>query len=79
MTGAWMKEQAGIIACTYSTTIGTPALFSQRYFTELLSLPPNQGARALLRAHPEDLATIEFPEGAIDIDTEQDYALLSDH
>jgi len=66
----------GIIACTYEETIGTPALFHKTYFSELKLLEGKQGAKALFKQYENDLATVEFPEGAIDIDTQEDYLNL---
>jgi molybdenum cofactor cytidylyltransferase len=66
----------GLIACMYSETLGTPVLFAQSYFKELLMLSGDAGAKQLLKRYPDDVATVPFPEGAIDIDTEQDFQTL---
>ena len=63
----------GMIACTYSETLGTPVLFGQRYFNELSMLSGNTGAKQLLKQYPDDVASIPFPKGSIDIDTEDDF------
>ena len=62
-----------IVACAYADTIGTPALFTQKYFKALLSLKGEQGAKKILKANKEDVATIGFPQGVIDIDKKEDY------
>jgi molybdenum cofactor cytidylyltransferase len=67
-----------IAACAYADTIGTPALFTQKYFHALLSLKGDEGAKKILKVHREDVATVDFPRGAIDIDTEKDYLDLLD-
>ena len=67
-----------IVACSYADTIGTPALFTQKYFDNLLSLQGEEGAKKILKIHKDDVATIDFPQGAIDIDTEKDYHDLLD-
>ncbi|HET6252520.1 MAG TPA: nucleotidyltransferase family protein [Puia sp.] len=66
----------GIAGCYYSGTIGIPVLFYRRYWGELLELTGHEGAKKILRLHEGDLATVSFPGGAIDIDTEEDYARL---
>ena len=66
-----------IIASTYGTTRGVPALFSRTLFTELMSLTADEGARRIIAAHPEDVATVSFPQGAVDIDTPHDLEHLS--
>lgn len=67
-----------IIACAYAETIGTPALFTQKYFDALMSLHGDEGAKKILKANPQDVATIDFPPGNIDIDTQKDYEQLLD-
>ncbi|WP_207420529.1 nucleotidyltransferase family protein [Desertivirga brevis] len=66
----------GIIASTYAGTIGTPALFKHSYFIKLKELKEDQGAKVLLKAFKEDIEVLQFPEGAIDIDTKTDYINL---
>jgi molybdenum cofactor cytidylyltransferase len=66
-----------IVACSYDNTAGTPALFSKNYFSALMSLNGSEGAKKLLMQHNEDLITIPFPDGGIDIDTVEDYNRLS--
>jgi molybdenum cofactor cytidylyltransferase len=67
-----------IVACSYADTVGTPVLFTQKYFDALLSLEGDEGAKKILLAHKDDVATIEFPQGAIDIDTQEDFDNLLD-
>lgn len=67
-----------IVACSYADTIGTPALFTQKYFDALMNLEGEEGAKKILTANKEDVAMIDFPQGAIDIDTQKDYDDLLD-
>jgi len=67
----------GIVACAYSNTIGTPVLFDKRYFKDLLNLQGAKGAKQLLNQYANDLISIDFPEGNIDIDTIEDYNKLN--
>ena len=62
-----------IIACSYSNTIGTPALFSKNYFPALLALQGDEGAKKLLKQYNGSVGVVSFPKGNIDIDTIQDY------
>ncbi len=66
----------GIVACTYADTIGTPVLFTQKYFDHLIKLQGEEGAKKLLKTYREDVDTIDFPQGYIDIDTQEDYENL---
>jgi molybdenum cofactor cytidylyltransferase len=67
-----------IVACSYADTIGTPTLFTQKYFDALMSLKGEEGAKNILKANNNDVATLDFPQGAIDIDTQKDYDDLLD-
>lgn len=69
----WRITNKGIIASNYASTTGTPALFNKKYFNELLSLQGNKGAKPILMSHNDDIDTITFELGYIDIDTEKDY------
>lgn len=68
-----MNTKKGIIASSYAKTTGTPALFNKRYFSQLLSLTGNNGAKSMLKLHDNDVETVAFAQGNIDIDTETDY------
>jgi molybdenum cofactor cytidylyltransferase len=71
-----LNTSSEIIACSYNGTFGVPVLFTKKYFPELLSLTGNEGAKKLVMAHQDDLHAIDFPKGAIDIDTIEDYLKL---
>lgn len=73
----WVK--GGIVASAYNNTLGVPAVFGKEFTTDLLSLPPDEGAKSLFDRYPDRVNTIDFPEGAIDIDTLEDYELLTTH
>ncbi len=68
-----VSTNKGIVACSYSDTIGTPALFTRPFFSILRGLSGNEGARKVLLQYRDELAVVPFPEGAIDIDTPEDY------
>lgn len=70
------QSSKGMVACSYSGTLGVPALYTQKYFKELLELNGAEGARKLFKKHSVDLSSIDFPEGSIDIDTPKDLDLL---
>jgi len=70
------ESQKGIVACAYADTIGTPVLFTQKYFDHLLALHGDEGAKKLLTTYATDVATVHFPNGNFDIDTKTDYEEL---
>ena len=69
--------EKGIVASEYNNTQGVPALFKQKYFPYLLALKGIEGARKLLLQHVDDLESIPFPLGSIDIDTAEDWERLN--
>ncbi len=71
------KTGRAIVASTYGTTRGVPAFFAPELFTELASLTKDEGARRIIAQHPGKVATVEFPHGAIDIDTPEDRERLT--
>ena len=71
-------ERSGkaIVASSYAGTLGIPALFDRTCFDALLALPDDSGAKALIESRRNDVAQIEFEQGAIDIDTPADFERL---
>ncbi len=65
-----------IIATMYRDTVGVPVLFDKSFFRELLQLQGQNGAKKLLLQYPNEVATVPFPEAAVDIDTPEDYEQL---
>lgn len=70
------ENGAPIVASRYAETLGPPALFGPSCFRRLRSLTGPQGAKALFAAEPE-LAWVECPHAARDIDTPADAACLA--
>jgi molybdenum cofactor cytidylyltransferase len=66
-----------IIACSYGTTIGVPALFARSLFPELLRLKGDEGARLIFKARAAEVIVVPFAKGGIDIDTAEDYDRLT--
>jgi molybdenum cofactor cytidylyltransferase len=65
-----------IVACSYQDAVGVPALFDRSIFGELRALARNDGAKNIIKEHQQDVATIRFEKGSIDIDTQEDYERL---
>jgi molybdenum cofactor cytidylyltransferase len=65
-----------IVACAYGGTTGVPVLFARSLFGELLKLQGREGAKKILKDHANDVVTIVFEKGGIDIDTPEDYEKL---
>jgi molybdenum cofactor cytidylyltransferase len=67
-----------IVASRYAETLGVPALFDRSLFDELLSLGNEAGAKSIILRNRECVAQLAFPEGAIDIDTWEDWENLNE-
>jgi molybdenum cofactor cytidylyltransferase len=69
LTTKFRKTSSEIVAAEYSDTVGVPALFSKKFFGELLRLEGDKGARDLIGLNNSYLSTVPMPEAAFDIDT----------
>lgn len=65
-----------IVASAYSGTLGTPVLFTPVHFSDLENLKGKEGAKILLEKYRENVASVPFKNGEIDIDTPEDYHKL---
>ena len=65
-----------IVATEYGGARGVPALFARELFAEIGRLHGHEGARQIIRNHPDDTAVVPFAGAAIDIDTPHDYEAL---
>jgi molybdenum cofactor cytidylyltransferase len=62
-----------IIASSYAHSSGVPVLFGRPFFSNLLLLGDEQGAKKIVQQFPTEVDNVEFPKGSIDLDTEEDY------
>lgn len=72
-----LETNALIVASHYAETLGVPALFDKRLFAELLNLTERGGAKTLIEKFQDKAVSIDFPAGAFDIDTPEDYSDLA--
>jgi len=72
------QRQSGkpIAACSYDNITGTPVLFHQSIFPELILLKGDKGAGNILKKRLQDISIVPFPMGKFDIDTTDDYQAL---
>jgi molybdenum cofactor cytidylyltransferase len=64
-----------IVAACYHDILGPPALFTASHFSQLRNLRGPQGAKALMQ-RDADVAILDCPEAALDIDTEHDVGMM---
>jgi len=65
-----------IVASAYGGSLGIPAFFEKKFFSGLLGLSGDNGAKKLILQYPQSVARVDFPKGDIDIDTEKDFEKL---
>lgn len=73
LIAAYCFTGKSIVASEYAGTLGVPAFFSRAFFLELMSLGATEGAKHLIKRYSEQVFSVPFPEGEIDIDTPKDY------
>jgi molybdenum cofactor cytidylyltransferase len=61
-----------IVASYYSGRNGVPALFHRSMFEKLLTIKDQQGAKNIIEQNLSLVKSVDFPEGAIDLDTPED-------
>ena len=69
------RQSAPIVASRYNETLGAPMIIARALWPELLQLRGDIGARRVIMRH--DASFIEWPDGARDVDTPEDWANLS--
>lgn len=67
-----------IVVCNYGETIGPPSFFHPSFFDELMKLKGDEGAKKIIKHHQDEMETILFPQGCIDIDSREDYECLAE-
>lgn len=75
---AFQATGAPIVRPVYRGDNGHPVIFSRALFRELRAADPTVGARAVVRAHAVDIASIAVDDPGVisDVDTPEDYARL---
>lgn len=66
------KQNQLIIASAYSNTVGVPAIFRKELFPNLLQLANEAGARKIIQQFSDQVCSVPFEKGEIDLDTPQD-------
>jgi molybdenum cofactor cytidylyltransferase len=73
------QNQPTIIASTYASAYGIPAVFPRSVYPKLHALHGDRGARALLTKPPCALVGVPFDGGEVDIDRPEDLAHLNEN
>ncbi len=73
---AYRLTPKAIVACEYADTLGVPALFHHTFFSKLANLKQGEGAKQIINKYINQVTSVPFLEGKIDIDTPDDYEQL---
>jgi len=73
LINTYKETQQVIVASFYSDSSGVPALFDRSLFSDLLLLDNSHGAKKIIVENRELVYAIDFPEGATDLDTWEEY------
>jgi molybdenum cofactor cytidylyltransferase len=77
LASAWGGQASVIAASVYSQRVGVPAIFPHMFFSELMQLRGDQGARLILERNSYRLVRVPMPNAADDLDTPEDLAALN--
>jgi molybdenum cofactor cytidylyltransferase len=78
LVNAWKEQDSTIAASVYDQHVGVPAIFPRICFSELTELRGDQGARPILERHSYRLVRVPMPNAAIDLDTPEQLAALTE-
>ncbi len=70
------ENDFGIVATQQNTTIGVPAIFSQKYIEHLIALNEDKGAKSVIKENLNDVCFIDTDYDALDVDTMGSYEKL---
>jgi molybdenum cofactor cytidylyltransferase len=66
------EENSLITASAYADNLGVPAIFRKPVYPALQNIEGDKGARHVIQQYRDQTTSIDFPSGAIDIDTAED-------
>ncbi|MFK5972678.1 MAG: nucleotidyltransferase family protein [Flavobacteriaceae bacterium] len=76
MVDTYLHNGKGIVATAYANRVGVPAIFETTYFSELMNLSEDKGAKSIIENHKNDVLAISPAGKEIDLDTMAEYQNL---
>ncbi|GHB59714.1 hypothetical protein GCM10008107_06140 [Psychrosphaera saromensis] len=73
----WQQDISSIVCAEYAGHRGVPAIFPRPYFSQLLDLDDDKGARNLIKSSP-NVSAVLLPNAELDIDTVDQLNELND-
>lgn len=74
----WQQEPSHIVCADYANHRGIPAIFPRDYFSQLLDLQNDKGARNLIKSSP-NVNGVLLPNAEFDIDTKEQLSAQPNH
>ncbi|NME68102.1 nucleotidyltransferase family protein [Flammeovirga aprica] len=75
--GLWERAlHSKIVISQFQEVKGVPAVFDRAFFTDLLKLSGDQGAKPVLQKHIKNVSILASEQPFFDVDTEEDYQKL---
>lgn len=71
------NSPSDIVATLVTDSFGVPALFGSDYFSELMQIRGEKGAKSLLMKYKERITAYANPNAGFDIDTDADFSNLN--
>jgi molybdenum cofactor cytidylyltransferase len=80
LISAYRAGRGNILVPTFQGGKGHPVLFDRKYFPELEALKGDVGARSVVQAHKQELASLEVDEPGVllDVDDIETYQRLTE-
>jgi molybdenum cofactor cytidylyltransferase len=74
----WQRTHAPIVRPAIGERHGHPVVFDRRLFQELRNTPLDVGAKAVVRAHVDEIVNVPVTDAGclVDVDTPRDYEAL---
>ena len=74
----WRRTRAPIVRPAIGERHGHPVVFDRRLFEELRNAPLDVGAKAVVRAHTDEIVNVPVTDAGclVDVDTPRDYEAL---
>ncbi len=71
----FLESGKGLVMAAHNGKRGHPLIVDMKYADEVLTLPEDEGLRALAARHPEDVLESDTDDSSVlrDIDTQEDY------
>ncbi|MBB6463887.1 nucleotidyltransferase family protein [Flammeovirga kamogawensis] len=76
LIASYYSSSKKIAVTSYGNVKGVPVIFNERYFSDLLQLKGDEGAKKIVQKFKEDTLVLESDVPYIDIDTEEAYLAL---